>query len=327
MTESAAQELGRELRDLYDAAGRPTLKSLVHQARRQTPQVNLTTTTLSDWLNGKTVPSSASAVRFLAVYLQPLAFKNGEGWYIVRPAAWWEQLRARAWKERHANRGGRRAAHPAQPDRGGTRSPSTQLGPSPPPGHESIAFAHINVVPDRTPRWKEYRHYSHLCSFDGACGRYFRLVEFVYGADLWLDVTVLNPSRIPAVLTAVGVKILDVMQVDHPCGRGYPDASKISPPTDEYTLDMPDLRKLVALGPTMVGDGPGVDFDQVPVSVNQDIHVRLQDPVYLPGGAPYRYVLRFKNYQRNLPSQVRIRLLANVEESFATSEILEISST
>jgi hypothetical protein len=167
---------------------------------------------------------------------------------------------------------------------------------------------------DKLPRWREFAHDAEHCPFGANCNRFFHLEDFVDNADLWLDVTVLNSSRAPVILTSVGVEMLDLMQIIYL--YGIPEAAKISPPRDEYFLDMPNLRDLLPRSPDTWRAGP--------VSVNREIRTRLSDPVYLPARAPYRYVLRFKNYQWNVPNHARLRLLAETEEEAAKSQVLHI---
>ena len=55
----AAGRFWDEFRGLYVAAGAPTLASLVSLAEQQLPPAQVSDTTLSEWLNGKGVPSRA----------------------------------------------------------------------------------------------------------------------------------------------------------------------------------------------------------------------------------------------------------------------------
>ncbi len=78
-----------ELRKLYEAAGSPTLATLVHQGKRQKPPVVLKDATLSNWLNGQTVPSNKDAVAFLVGFLEGRAPSS----HPRQGVAYWEQLR------------------------------------------------------------------------------------------------------------------------------------------------------------------------------------------------------------------------------------------
>ncbi len=103
----AAETFASELRDLYAAAGCPTLATLVRQAAKQPSPIRLTDSTLSDWLNGRSIPQNPKALWFLVQYLRPIAIR-GSG-YSPRPEAGWEDLRQQAVAERGVRRGGRPA--------------------------------------------------------------------------------------------------------------------------------------------------------------------------------------------------------------------------
>jgi tetratricopeptide (TPR) repeat protein len=101
---SAAAEFAAALKDLYEQAGNPTYAALVHQAAGQRPPVTLNEKSLSDWFTGKSVPKDSAAVWFLVTHLRARAEHAG---HRVPAESWWVQQRARAWQERHADRGGR----------------------------------------------------------------------------------------------------------------------------------------------------------------------------------------------------------------------------
>ncbi|MGI5211612.1 hypothetical protein [Plantactinospora sp. CA-290183] len=102
----AAAQLARELKALYETAGRPPLDALVRAGGARRPPVKLTPQSLSDWINGKSVPSGGSraALRFLVAELETSARGDGH-----RPhhLGWWERLRAEAEREKSTNRGAR----------------------------------------------------------------------------------------------------------------------------------------------------------------------------------------------------------------------------
>lgn len=101
----ATQAFAAALRDLYTKAGEPTYAELIRHGRTQQPQIVFTSSSLSDWLHGKSTPSNPHALRFLVAYLQAKAARHAE--YRPRPAQGWEQLRIAAARERSSARGGR----------------------------------------------------------------------------------------------------------------------------------------------------------------------------------------------------------------------------
>jgi hypothetical protein len=52
-----------------------------------------------------------------------------------------------------------------------------------------------------------------------------------------------------------------------------------------------------------------MSFEPPPLYVERQESISLDDPVYLPPKAPYRYKLRLKNYQEQVPNHCRARLL------------------
>lgn len=94
-----------ELRALHEAAGSPTLATLVALARQQRPPVVLIRdSALSEWLNRQRIPGQRSTREVLVIVsiLQVLA--KTRGGYELRPEAWWGQLLRQAQDERRTAR-------------------------------------------------------------------------------------------------------------------------------------------------------------------------------------------------------------------------------
>lgn len=178
-----------------------------------------------------------------------------------------------------------------------------------------IEFEHIGI-PDRTePQWAEFPHRPQVlkCEFTEPCDRLFSLKSLVYGADLFFDLVLLNRGDSPAVLSKVGVNLDSLQQVIYL--YGIPQAAKLKPPTDKYVLPMPDLHE-------------NYDVDLMdhmsPDAVDIRVEHTLDDPVYLPAQAPYRYVLHLKDYQQNIPNHAQMRLTADVGNQTVFSPKLHI---
>ena len=118
----AAGQFRDEFRELYQAAGEPTLASLVRLSRQQHPPAQISDTTLSDWLAWKSVPGRQSSRVFLALVavLQARA-KSGQA-YMPRSDWWWQQLLAHAQDERSAAEKSGRPPRPDVPERTPARS-------------------------------------------------------------------------------------------------------------------------------------------------------------------------------------------------------------
>lgn len=92
-----------ELSKLRASAGNPPYKEIVHQARRQRPPVALSTSTLSDWFQGRAAPDAGPPVSFLLGYLHARASSQHD----LPRLSWYEMLRREASAQTHASRGGR----------------------------------------------------------------------------------------------------------------------------------------------------------------------------------------------------------------------------
>jgi hypothetical protein len=102
---AAVEAFAAMLRGLYERAGSPTLGAVVRQGARHQPGVELSTSSLSDWLAGRSVPSQQQVVQFLVVHLSEQARRAG----LVGAPAGWGKLWEGAVEERRQRRGGRPA--------------------------------------------------------------------------------------------------------------------------------------------------------------------------------------------------------------------------
>ncbi|MET8790489.1 hypothetical protein [Streptomyces pseudogriseolus] len=100
---AAVRVFAAMLKALYERAGAPTLSALVRQGRLQQPPVVLNTSSLSDWLAGRSVPSQQLVVQFLVVGLARQARQAGR----AGAPAGWTRLWEAAVEERRQRRGGR----------------------------------------------------------------------------------------------------------------------------------------------------------------------------------------------------------------------------
>jgi len=143
------------------------------------------------------------------------------------------------------------------------------------------------------------------------------LQDVVEGADLPLDVTILNQATEAMVLTAVGIEIVTVAHVPYgrPIAGLVPQATKIKR-TGAYVLLLPKLFARFS---------EKFDPDEdVTVNVNEVYSTPLADPVYLEGHAPYRYLLNLTQYDRVMPNHVVARLWARTTGGDVRSEEITI---
>jgi tetratricopeptide (TPR) repeat protein len=112
--DSAAGRFWLELDALYRAAGRPTLRRLVHLGLEQHPPVRVSSSAINDWLNRKAVPTGPKNIRYLTVMVAFLQARvRPDAGYERLPAGEWGRLLQAALAERAA---GRRTGRPRRPD-------------------------------------------------------------------------------------------------------------------------------------------------------------------------------------------------------------------
>jgi tetratricopeptide (TPR) repeat protein len=112
-TGGAADRFWSELQALYRAAGKPTLKRLVHLGLEQRPQVVISHSTINGWLNRKAVPTGRKNERYLTAMVAFLQarLKSGTQYEPLSSGEWGRLLRE-AQAERAA---GKRDGRPRRP--------------------------------------------------------------------------------------------------------------------------------------------------------------------------------------------------------------------
>jgi Tetratricopeptide repeat len=124
--QAPASQLAAALRELYEAAGEPDPSVLRQQGQAQKPPVNMASSTVSDWLHGKSVPSGTRAFWFFVDYLQPKASQRSN--YGQRSHSEWKEMLRQANKRRGSGRGGRPARDSAPaPLPGGKKTVSLEV--------------------------------------------------------------------------------------------------------------------------------------------------------------------------------------------------------
>ena len=182
------------------------------------------------------------------------------------------------------------------------------------------------AIPDGSPMWFQRSRFAASLAI---------VQEADYGDPLF-DVTLLNASSGPLVVGALGLEIVRVAL----------SQSEIEQWTecDDYDDVEPKAERVVVLGlatviPVLtrhVVDMRGVADDiiaqllarrpksilkvGVPLGVKWRSLRRLRDPVYLPAGAVYRFTLRLRDYEGNVPSFAELRLCVVTDRGSFYSE-------
>ncbi|MGW0778848.1 hypothetical protein ACWD01_35735 [Streptomyces sp. NPDC002835] len=105
---TAVDRFRDEFRHLHEAAGKPTLQSMVRFGAELTRPARVSESSISEWLNGKTVPTKDSSRRFFLELTVMLAAKaRAKSGYQPPQPLYWKQLLDNARRERAGQQGGR----------------------------------------------------------------------------------------------------------------------------------------------------------------------------------------------------------------------------
>lgn len=112
----AADRFWSELQNLYQAAGRPTLSTLVRLGSQQRPPIEISDSTINGWLNRKAIPQGSKNERYLIAMVAFLQTKAGrQGKYQPSPEGTWTELLREAKKERAERKRNSRLRRSAEP--------------------------------------------------------------------------------------------------------------------------------------------------------------------------------------------------------------------
>jgi hypothetical protein len=162
----------------------------------------------------------------------------------------------------------------------------------------------------KTPASKHY-------PFDRQVHQRFRIAKQISGADPVFDVTLLNTASKPAVVSDVGVEILSVAHMPYGMNTGgtLPQAIRVDR-LESYMVAMPNVWRDVV---------KDMDPDEdVWVERNEVVKANIKDPIFLEPNAPFRYRLRLKGYESNMPNHTIMRMWATSYESDVRSETIAV---
>jgi hypothetical protein len=178
-----------------------------------------------------------------------------------------------------------------------------------------LRFMHIRPL-QGSGSWAEADPPTSDCPFGTGCERCLKLSDFTTNAELTLDVTVVNIGRDPIVISSVGARFEYVGQTLY--AYGIPRAIKLSPPEDAYSLTLPPFRD------ELEQEAQFNPLEPMRRRVDRLVTALVEDPVYLPAKAPYRFTLRFTDYQRKVPNQALLRLCAASGVEISESELFHV---
>jgi tetratricopeptide (TPR) repeat protein len=184
-SEDPVSRLAAALRELQQAAGTPPPSELKRQGQAQVPPIVLPSSTVSDWLRGKSAPSESRAFLFLVDYLRRRAQRTGST-YVPPTTAQWQILLERAQGHRRSNQGGR-------PTRD---HEDTEIGPS--GSRVTVTSAYLEQVrriapPDLVAREAELAELARFCLDPGQDAYAWWQAEAWAGKSALLSSFVLRP--------------------------------------------------------------------------------------------------------------------------------------
>ncbi|HEU5380043.1 MAG TPA: toll/interleukin-1 receptor domain-containing protein [Ktedonobacteraceae bacterium] len=146
---------------------------------------------------------------------------------------------------------------------------------------------------------------------------------FVYPNDPCFDITLLNTTAQPVILTDVGIEIVSV--ADHVYAGGIPQAVKVKM-AESYILHMPDIWKRVK-----VIDDNDFIFHMYhglqPIYLHEVVSTPVPDPIYLQAKAPYRYRLQLAHYMARMPNETILRMWLRTNQGQERSHEIRIGSS
>ncbi len=176
------------------------------------------------------------------------------------------------------------------PQKNETETP--QLHPSEP------IFASIVIDPENK-YWRESDRHINIFG-DREYSQYFYLTKLTFDADPSFDITLMNTTTEPMILTDIGIEIVCVAKVTY--FYGIPESVKVKV-SDTYIIDIPNIRSKIKdrYDKDMWGGLP-------PIDLNELVSIHIPDPVYLQARAPYRYRLFLRKYCIHVPNYAIIRM-------------------
>lgn len=179
------------------------------------------------------------------------------------------------------------------------------------------------TVSNKSQYWKE-KDISIRTPFGLPCDRHFALNKLIRGADPIFDVTLLNRLPQPLVVTDVGIFIesiaFDITEY------GFPKPEKI-PTSDEYIIEMPNLwDKHKKVFREYIRRYKAEDFKWLwkhgaaKVHTKEFVFLQLPNPIFLEPNAPYRFDLFLKNFDKNLPNHVLLRVCVKTGNALHQSQ-------
>jgi hypothetical protein len=127
------------------------------------------------------------------------------------------------------------------------------------------------------------------------------------------DITVINMSQEPAIVTEIGVEFLNLAEQIGGCGGGVPRSFKIKT-SDAYTITTPNFYDLFR---------SRLRQREI-IELSRKIPYHLPDPVYMEPNAPFRFTLCLDQYIERAPGNAILAIYIKTNQSEFKSDKISL---
>lgn len=177
------------------------------------------------------------------------------------------------------------------------------IKPNTPNGNQALSFASIQTL-EECKGWREIGESECSGNLCWRTGDY---------DDPIFDITIINTLDKPVLLTAVGLKIVQVRCEGMKIMGG--DRVQTVNLHRTYKIGLPDMWSALALKLREIG----LKYDHA-INVNELAKCRLPDPVFIEPYRPYRYGLHLFDYVSFCPNYLELRFWARTDKGECLSE-------
>lgn len=226
-------------------------------------------------------------------------------------------------------------------------APTPHRQPQKEQSKDALEFTTIRI--DRhAPQWTIETVRSSTSPFSTPCVSHVTIDSAAPGMDLPLDITLLNVTRRPVMLSHVGVEIVEIApvfegltpaEVARWISRRPPTARKVK---KEDTLVIEGQKLFNVLRPHVVkvlrqkqqsddstGEDKPIHHDANArrsnvIPIGETVWSEFDDPIYLEAGAPYRFGVVVQDARDRLPSHLIVRITARSQMGESRSDPIEL---
>jgi tetratricopeptide (TPR) repeat protein len=187
----------------------------------------------------------------------------------------------------------------------------------------SLAFANIAIpsLPGKNIGRSQKEKPSHY-PFQADCTIY---LDYSC-ANPVLDVTIINSSTKPILLTSLGIEVVSVAQVWWIAGIIEPYTVKVDAIASITMPDTWSILKQRGVMPQKIETLSDVANNIGPEKINEKLLAGLPDPILLDVNSPYRYVLILSDYAARMPDCAILKLIVGTDRGQIESKQMFIQT-